>query len=379
MFDTLFFLIYLFIFIITWWIYFGYLIFIFLRAHFNPLIQLHNPSLTILPTISVLIPCKDEEDIIEKKIKNSIALDYPRDKLSILFIDGGSKDKTTSIIKRYSHKYKFLQLHQAKIQGKIHQLNEILPTIHNEIILCTDADGMLDKNSLLVVAAQFQDQKLGVVGLKTTPSQTLSEEEYFWEQQNRLRIAESKYHSPLYIIAVCYAFRNGILEKFPEDVIADDIYTSFLAIKKGYQVCYTDLATAQELRCPTSYKALFYHKIRKTNAFIKEIFRFFFPFIHTPLRWKIIFYTRTAQVLIGPLFLISLGLIFSYVAFTSITWILPSLTILTLTITYLFIRPMALIGMFNKIRMFLFIQIILLYTLFTYFFYQQTSNYKKTS
>lgn len=379
MFDTRFFIIYLFIFIITWWIYFGYLIFIFLRAHFNTSIHLNYNLPPIYPTISILIPCKDEEHIIEQKIKNTLALDYPRDKLSVLFIDGGSKDKTAIIVKKYTLKHSFLQLHLSKTSGKIHQLNDVLFTISSDIVLCTDADGLLDKNSLHIIAAHFQDQELGVVGLKTTPSQTLSEEEYFWEQQNRLRIAESKYHSPLYIIAICYAFRRGLLEKFPEDVIADDIYISFLAIQKGYKTCYTDQATAQELRCPTSYKSLFYHKMRKTNAFIKEIFRFFFPFIHAPTRWKIIFYTRAAQVLIGPFFLLALGGIFIYVAFTSITWILPFLTLFALTITYLFIRPMALVGMFKKIRMFIFIQIILIYTLSTYFFYEHTSNYKKTS
>lgn len=378
MFSWLFFLCYICLFIVTWWFYFGYLMFIFLRASLSEEEIITSSSHT-LPTITILIPCLNEELVIERKIKNISSLDYPQNKFTAIFIDGGSTDKTVEIIERDIKKQKNLKYIHAKNVGKIPQLNEVLPTVHTDIIVCTDADGEMDATALKVISSGLENKKIGVVGIKTIPHKTLPEEAYFWDQQNRLRIAETKYFSPLYIIAVCYGFRREILEQFPPNVIADDIYISFLAIAKKYKVIYTDKASVVELRCPSSYSILIKHKIRKTNASLIEIFRFFFIFLHAPVQWKLIFYTRAAQILVGPFFLFSLGFIFVYVLITSATGILPFATVLLLILTYLFIRPSALSGFFKKVKTFIIVMAVIIYSVLMYPFYKQTSKYRKIS
>lgn len=379
MFDWPFFIFYMLLFLLTWWLYFGYLIVIFLHSYFESETEQKRDNSSSNQSIALLIPLRNEEAMIEEKIQNIISLNYPKENLEVFLIDGKSTDSTVMRINKYLKKYPYFHLIKAQKSGKIQQLNEVLPTITSDIIVCADADGDLDKNTLQVISSCLADEKVGLVGVKTIPKSFIPEETYFWEQQNRVRLAESRYHSPLYVIAVCYGFKKGLITIFPEDVIADDIYLSFLAIKKGFKTVYTDQTTAVELRCPSNFTALFQHKVRKTNAFIHEIFRFFPTFLIAPLRWQVIFYTHSLQVLMGPFLLFSLGIILIYVSLTSLTGILPFLTISSLILAYVLIRPASLSGIFKKIRMFLFMHLVLIYTLLTYPFYRQTSNYKKTS
>lgn len=376
--DWIFLIGYIMLFLLTWWLYFGYLIFIFLRSTIG-YVPFNDPFLKkSAPTMTVLVPCLNEEQMIQEKLKNLCSLQYARDKLKVLIVDGGSTDNTIKEVKKYSKKYPWISLYQTKTTGKINQLNEILPALTSDLVVCTDADGILDENSLLVIARHLENKNIGVVGIKTIPQSTISEETYFWEQQNRVRLAESIYHAPMYIIAVCYGFRRDLLQHFPDDVIADDIYISFLAIQKGLRTLYTDQATARELRCPSTLKALFLHKTRKTNAFLIEVKRFFWTFLHSTFRWKLIFYTKAAQITLGPLLLIALSFILFYVVFTSRTGILPFLSLLLLMFTYLFIRPAAVKGIWNKLKAFIFVHIVVVYCVITFPFYKQTSNYSKT-
>lgn len=367
---------YIFLFSVAWWLYFGYLIFIFLRSTQESDFMLVPTSSQ--PTIAILVPCYNEEHIVENKIRNTFALNYPKKKMQVIFIDGGSTDKTVAIIEEHMKEHTSLKVIKARERGKIQQINEVLPFLTEDIIICTDVDGELDPHTLHIISALLQDKKIGLVGIKIDPKSILPEEVYFWDQQNRLRLAESKYYSPLYVIAVCYGFRNDFIKKFPEDVIADDIYLSFLAIKKGLKTMYTNKATARELRSPSIFSQLWHHKVRKTHAFLNELFRFFPSFVIAPIRWQIIFYTRAAQILVGPLFLFALLAFFVYMTFTSLTGLLPFLTFFFLAFTYLIIRPIALKGFFNKLKTFIFIHLVIFYCLLTHFFYHQTSNYKKT-
>jgi len=54
-----------------------------------------------LPNVSLIVPCLNEEMTIAEKIKNSLVIDYPKDKLEIIIIDSSSTDKTAEIVKSF--------------------------------------------------------------------------------------------------------------------------------------------------------------------------------------------------------------------------------------------------------------------------------------
>ncbi len=63
-----------------------------------------------LPLVSVIIPCRNEEEFISRCLDSIVAQDYPKDGLEVLIIDGMSKDRTRRIVKRYESKYPFIRL-----------------------------------------------------------------------------------------------------------------------------------------------------------------------------------------------------------------------------------------------------------------------------
>ena len=377
-FDLEFLILYTLLFLFCWWLYFGYLIFIFVHTSLFTK-NMVQPLLTEkqLPSITVIVPTFNEESVIKQKIENLLMLHYPKNKLTISFCDGGSTDDTLPIIAPYAGKTNNIKLVHAPYRGKIQQLNYALSSTSSEIIVVSDADAFLSPHALRVIACLLSNKKTGVVGLSSEPIHAIKEEAYFWNQQNRLRLAESNFYSPLYVIATCYAFQRDLIKRFPDDVIADDIYMSFCAIRKGYKTVYTNQATVTEMRSPTTTSELFTHKARKTNALLSELFRYFTVFLHAKTRWQIIFFTRFFQATLGPILSFLFILIFVYLLFTSITKLLPLLTFGLLSLTYLLIRPNAFRGFWLKLKMFLFIHLILYYCLATYLFYRQTSIYKK--
>ncbi len=366
------------LFLICWWLYMGYLIFIYLHSSLSG--KKIIPAMyeeKDLPSVTMIISCYNEEAYIQQKIENCLALDYPKKKISFVFSDGQSSDKTQEIIRMYQKKYPSIKLHISEKRGKIFQLNSALQQIPSDIVVVSDCDALLETNALHVIVSYLAHKNVGVVGISSEPEECRKEEQYFWGQQNRLRLAESKFYSPLYVIATCYGFRRDLLSHFPEDVIADDIFISFYAVKKGYRSLYTDDSRVIELRNPTTLRGLFQHKIRKTNAFLIELKRYFFSFLQADAAWQLIFYTHFFQILLAPFLAPLLFFILIYVALTSITKLLPLISLGILICTYLLIRPEALKGLFMKLKTITLLHAVLYYCIITFPFYRQNSSYKK--
>ena len=60
------------------------------------------------PTVSVIIPCRNEDKFIGKCLDSILANDYPKDLLEILVVDGMSQDETRSIVSDYTRRHPFI-------------------------------------------------------------------------------------------------------------------------------------------------------------------------------------------------------------------------------------------------------------------------------
>jgi hypothetical protein len=90
------------------------------------------------------------------------------------------------------------------------------------------------------------------------------------------------------------------LQRFPDDVVADDIYVAFLANTLGFRTIYSRQAIALETRNPRDYSQFVPHKFRKSNAFLRESLRFLYRLPEMKGLFKVIFVTRIAQQLLLP-------------------------------------------------------------------------------
>ncbi|MFH1835552.1 MAG: glycosyltransferase, partial [Methanobacteriota archaeon] len=149
----------------------------------------NDVSVKDYPSVTVIVPCFNENEFIRGKIANLRSLDYPEDMLEIIFADGGSTDGTKSVIEDAIKGIPSYRLIETKRGGKIHQLNEVLGGIESEIIVNTDVDGLMGGNCLIELVKEFgRDENVGVVGAYITPRDCIPDEELYWAKNNVLRL-----------------------------------------------------------------------------------------------------------------------------------------------------------------------------------------------
>lgn len=373
---------------LIFWAYCGYLIVLHLLSFFGKHERV-NQEIHDYPEISMLVPCYNEENLVKQKIDNMKKLEYPREKLNVFFLDGCSTDKTVQRIKEEIKDIENIKVIETNCKGKINQINYILPKLNSNIIVNTDMDTILNGDVLIKMVEVFEsDENIAVVGAHVMPQNCIELEAQYWADQNHFRILESKIHSSSIVIAPCYSFKRDLLENFPEDCIADDIYISFLANSLGKKSKYEQDAIAYETRTPSTVEDLLNHKFRKGNAYIIELLRFLYLLPRMQARWRLIYLTKFLQVVLIPwiipfFMLSSISLILSGIAYLKIVAFSFIFLLISLLITrWLFSKTSMsnLNGGYKKrslLTLFIITNFILLLNGLTYMFYNQTSCYHK--
>lgn len=290
------------------------------------------PAPDVWPRLSVVVPCYNESEMILGKLQNLLAIDYPIEKLEIVFVDGGSTDGTYDLLVSAVPAEGPVRVVRSPRKGKIHQLNHALSMLDGDIIVVSDVDGDMERDTLRHLVAEFAlDGRVAVVGAYNRASGAIWRDRCFWDSQNRGRLIESDAWSSSIVIATCYAFKHGLFDRYPDDAVADDVYVGFLANSLGHRVVYSRQAMVNERRAPSGISEFLSHKFRKNNAFLRESLRFLYRLPEMTGACKMMMLTRIAQQLLLPCAL-------------SI-WSLLALTLLTLGRLDLFIMSAAFVAL----------------------------------
>lgn len=199
----------------------------------------HKIDETYRPSVSIIIPVYNEEKVIERKIKNTLLLDYPIGKLEIRIASDGSTDGTKTIVSRYlNHGIKFFDYERG---GKIATLNKIVPNAKGEILVLTDANVMLTNDAVLKLVRHFCDSSIGVVSGVETISQKRdyisSSERKYWNYEILIKEAESKIHSTVGACGPLYAIRKEMFPQIPTNVnLCDDMTIPLNAVRQGKRI-----------------------------------------------------------------------------------------------------------------------------------------------
>jgi biofilm PGA synthesis N-glycosyltransferase PgaC len=250
------------------------------------------------PTVCLLISAFNEEKVLRKKIENSLSLDYPREKLTILVASDGSTDRTVSIAEDYEDLGVRL-FHRPVRSGKSAVLNEALKTVRSEIVVFTDANAMFAEESLKQLIARFDDPKVGCVvgklryvdGRATSVSKG---EGLYWRYEGLLSVLESALGSVLVANGSIFAIRRELHpDLYPE--VANDFQTPIEIGALGHAVVYEPEAVAFE-QSTMLWQEEFERKVRiivrglagfwKLRRKIRGFRRWQF-FSHKLLRWAI--------------------------------------------------------------------------------------------
>ena len=200
-----------------------------------------------LPAVTLLIAAYNEAAILPQKLANCRALDYPKDKLEILFVTDGSSDESPSILAGASD---VRLLHRPERRGKIAAVERAMATVNSPITVLTDANTFLSTNTIRRMVADFQDPTVGAVaGEKRVISQgdaSSGGEGLYWRYESFLKRKDSQWYSVVGAAGELYAVRTKLFHKVPGDTILDDFMHTLLIARDGYRVTYAPEAIAEE-------------------------------------------------------------------------------------------------------------------------------------
>jgi biofilm PGA synthesis N-glycosyltransferase PgaC len=227
------------------------------------------------PTVTLLVAAYNEENDIKQKIENSLGLNYPKNKLSLLFVTDGSNDKTPQIVTAFPQ----VQLmHQPERRGKIAAVGRAMPKVNSEITVFTDANTMLNQDALLKIVRHYQRPEVGAVaGEKRVHSPDSDAaagagEGFYWKYESTLKRWDSQLHTVVGAAGELFSIRTNLFEQVPADTLIEDFYMTLKIAQKGYRVVYEPEAVALEGPSANSQEEL-KRKIRIAAGGIQAVVR----------------------------------------------------------------------------------------------------------
>ena len=261
---------------IVFYTYLGYGILLYLlvkvKEIFYPLKK--NTETVVLPDVTLFIAAYNEESIIHKKMENCLSLDYPKNKLRIVWVTDGSNDSTNDLLREYPD---VTVLYQPERQGKTAALNRGMSYITTPFVIFTDANTMLNQAAIKEIVNRFSDAKVGcVAGEKRVEIQKVqgatAGEGIYWKYESALKDLDDRLYSAVGAAGELFAIRTSLFEKMPSDTLLDDFILSLRIAGKGYKIAYCKNAYALE-SASLNMKEEEKRKIRIAAGGIQSIWR----------------------------------------------------------------------------------------------------------
>jgi cellulose synthase/poly-beta-1,6-N-acetylglucosamine synthase-like glycosyltransferase len=211
---------------------------------------LPEPADDQLPGVSYIVAAYNEEDCIAEKIANCLELDYPKDKIEFLFISDGSTDGTESIVLAHPA---IRSLHRPERQGKSAALNRAVSEATKAILVCSDANTVLNRDAIRQIVRHYQDPTIGGVAgeKKVLPAGGKDEvgqaEGLYWKYESFLKKVDSACYSVVGAAGELFSYRRDLYEPIAANVILDDFVSSMKVTERGYRIAYEPGACAMEL------------------------------------------------------------------------------------------------------------------------------------
>ena len=207
------------------------------------------PDDEALPTMTLMICAYNEEDVVAEKMANTLALDYPKDKLRIMWVTDGSNDNTNELLSAYPE---VDIVFSPERKGKTAALKHGLRELKTRYVAFTDANTMINKTALREIARQFLDPTVGCVsGEKRVAARQTGEmaaegEGLYWRYESTLKRWDSELYSAMGAAGELYAIDPTLCQEVPDEALLDDFMMSMLIVDKGKRIAYTPDAYAQE-------------------------------------------------------------------------------------------------------------------------------------
>ncbi|MDX2245403.1 MAG: glycosyltransferase family 2 protein [Bacteroidia bacterium] len=201
------------------------------------------------PEVTIVIAAYNEGIILEEKILNTLALDYPPHKIRVLLVTDGSDDNTAEIAARYpliGHE------HQPERQGKIAAVSRVMPQVTTPITVFTDANTLLNPAAIRNMVKHFVSPQIGAVaGEKRVKSEKADSasgagEGLYWKYESLLKTWDAELYSVVGAAGELFAIRTELFVQLPADTLIEDFVLTLDITRRGFRVAYAPDAFAEE-------------------------------------------------------------------------------------------------------------------------------------
>ncbi|NQV03413.1 MAG: glycosyltransferase family 2 protein [Bacteroidia bacterium] len=198
------------------------------------------------PEVTLFVTAYNEKDFLDKKIENSRSLDYPQEKVRQIWVTDGSDDGTPDLLRKYEGVEVF---HKPERAGKIAAMNRGMEFVKTPIVIFSDGNTILGKESIRRIVNLFRDPKVGCVsGEKRVAitGSTAATEGIYWKYESTLKKWDAELNTVVGAAGELFAVRTELHEPIEPDTLLDDFIISLRIAEKGYKIQYDPEAYALE-------------------------------------------------------------------------------------------------------------------------------------
>ena len=200
-----------------------------------------------LPHVTLLVAAYNEQDYVKAKVENTLSLNYPTEKLHQIWVTDGSNDETPERLKAYTG---IEVQHRPERSGKIAAMNRGIKFVKTPIVIFSDANTLLGKESIMKIAEMFSDPKVGCVsGEKRIfnaeeEAASAAGEGIYWKYESTLKRWDAELYSAVGAAGELFAIRTELFNEVEGDTLLDDFIISLRVAMRGYKIDYNPEAYA---------------------------------------------------------------------------------------------------------------------------------------
>jgi len=233
-------------------------------------------SIKFFPTLTIIVPCFNEEKTIARTIHSIFNLDYPKDKISIVAVNDGSTDNTLEVLKSFESNSQVRVLSKEN-GGKHTALNMALESVDTDLVGCLDADSFVLPDTLKKIVPFFEDEAIMAV----TPSirvhepgnilQHIQRVEYNWGIFLRRMLSSL---NAMYVTPGPFSiFRTRVFRELGGYRAAhntEDLEIALRMQKNRYKMVNSHGAHVYTVT-PSKFKPLFKQRVRWSYGFLNNV------------------------------------------------------------------------------------------------------------
>lgn len=259
-----------------------------------------------LPTVTVMVVAHNEEKVILSKLENIIEINYPKDKIEFLIASDNSTDSTNEIVRKFikEHSDKNVSLYEVtQRMGKTNAQNEAHKKVTTEFLVMTDANSMMNKDSVIELMAAFTSDHIAyvsgrlVIANKEVSSVSAAEANY-WDSDLSIREIEARIQTITAGNGAIYACRTKDYYDFNPINCHDSSMPLYYSLQGKRAICNHD-AIAYE-KAGEVIEDEFKRKVRMNRIILKHILPDIRVINFFKLKWFSYFYFghRTCRYLL---------------------------------------------------------------------------------